>query len=342
MPEAANMYWNIGEILPYQRPFNFINGPRSIGKTYTCLKWLIKQALKGREFAYIVRTQDEKKSGVLEQALQKVLQNEYPDIDVIFSADAGVCEKRVLCRCFALTEAVKLKRRSFPNVHFFFFDEYTIEDGSARYINGFQEPELFFNIFHTVDREENRVRCFFMGNNTSYYNPYHLYPAFGLPGVVEMVEPGEIWTNNVTLFQRAIPSVELEEKRSGVGYLKALEKTRYGEYAVGGTYRDDGYQPIRSLGANEIYRATVHTPDTVAAIYTNPVSRTCTISDAVNESYRIKFSLVKEGFKDGYPYMLPVFKEWQTLLRFAVTNNQLFYTSMGVKAKVEPYLIKVI
>ena len=50
-------YWDIGEILAYQRNFNFINGERSIGKSYTTLKFMIKKAIQtGCEFVYIVST----------------------------------------------------------------------------------------------------------------------------------------------------------------------------------------------------------------------------------------------------------------------------------------------
>ncbi len=66
------LYWNINEILSYQRNFNFINGPRSIGKTYTTLKHIIDNSIKrNKEFAYIVRTQDEKKNYILKKACDK-------------------------------------------------------------------------------------------------------------------------------------------------------------------------------------------------------------------------------------------------------------------------------
>ena len=68
------LYWNINEILSYQRNFNFINGPRSIGKTYTTLKHIIDNSIKrNKEFAYIVRTQDENSLCItLSQAFFKI------------------------------------------------------------------------------------------------------------------------------------------------------------------------------------------------------------------------------------------------------------------------------
>ena len=343
MTNASDMYWSPVEVLPFQRIFNFINGPRSIGKTYSCLKWLIRRALdKGEQFAYIVRTQDEKKAGVLEQAVAKVVKNEFKNLDFAYSSENMLYESETIAWCFALTEVVKLKRRSFPEICWMIFDEYTIEDGTARYINGYQEPELFVNLYHTIDREEDRVKCFFMGNNTSYYNPYHLYPLFGLPGRLRDIEPGDIWKNKVSLFQRAIPKPALLEKRKENRFLNAATGTRYGDYAVSGEYRDDGYQPIQKLGPNAMYRCTIHCPDGVFSCFSDAVARQVIFSEAIDSKYSIKFSLVRDGYKDGFPYYRPDFDGYIKLFKAAARQEQLFYESMSIKSKLEPYLIKVL
>ena len=82
------MYWNINEIMSYQRNFNFINGARSIGKTYTTLKYCYRRAIeRGEEFVYLVRTKQILKSGALEEASKKVLQKEFPEVDIKFKYD---------------------------------------------------------------------------------------------------------------------------------------------------------------------------------------------------------------------------------------------------------------
>lgn len=335
-------YWDPGRILPYQRTFNFINGPRSIGKTYSLLKWLIKQALKGKEFVYVVRTQDEKKDMVLEFALKKVLQNEYPSLECGFSSSACMFESRTLAHCLALTEAIKVKKRSFPNVHYMVFDEYTIEKGTGRYINGFQEPELFINLYDTIDRRENRVKCFFMGNNTSYYNPYHLYPLFGMPHDVDFVDEGNIWTNATTLFERALPSEELMEEFEDNAFVKAVSTTRYGEYAVGGVYADDKFRPVQPLGPKSIYRATVHTPGGVFGMYTDPIEQKLIFSSKVDSKYPIKFSLSRDGIKDGFPFITPNYDAYKALLKRAAGDCSIVFDSMAVKSQIEQDLYKII
>lgn len=107
-------YWNIKQILPYQRHFNFINGVRSIGKTYTCLGYFIERYLKsGEQFIYIVRTQDEKKAGILSQAMQKVLDIEFPGLECKFSSDACLLDGDIIAHCRALSEVIKIKNKAF-------------------------------------------------------------------------------------------------------------------------------------------------------------------------------------------------------------------------------------
>ena len=80
------IHWNIYDILPFQRNFNLINGERSLGKTYTCQMFTLDKCIeKGFEFVYIVRTQDEKKHGVLEEAYQKVIANEFKNYTFEFT-----------------------------------------------------------------------------------------------------------------------------------------------------------------------------------------------------------------------------------------------------------------
>lgn len=335
------MYYDLGKILPFQRLFNFINGPRGIGKTYTLLKWLIKKATEGKQFGYIVQTRDEIKEGAFEKGLAKVIQTEFPGVDIKFDTGCMYINGQVSAYAFALTRARKEKRSSYPNIHYLIFDEYTIEEGTDRYINGFNEPELFMTMYHTIDRDEERVKCFFLGNNTSYYNPYHLYPAFGLPKDIAGMKPGSIYTNQTTLFHLAQPDNELLEKFNESQFRRAISGTRYGDYASEGIYRDDTYQPIMGLPKKTRYIITLHTPVGLFGVYYTVEGQTV-ISDKINTSHPLKCSLVRHGIKEGYGYIRPRFDHVVRLFRGAIANDQLFYTSMGVKNKVEPYLLRIL
>lgn len=232
-------------MLPYQRNFNLVNAIRSVGKTYGSYAFFIDRYLKyGQEFVTLCRTQDEKKNGFLKKAVDKVIQREYPEllrgVDkkgkplLSFNKDAMMYDGKVVGHCIALSEYVKIKKNSYPNVKYGLFDEYAIEEDNPtqRYINGFDEPDLFLSIYHTIDREEDRVIFFLMGNNISAYNPYHMHKAFRIP----YTEPGSIYKKENVLFENYIPSEELKEAKSSCRFLNMIEGTRYGEMANEGKY----------------------------------------------------------------------------------------------------------
>lgn len=250
-------YWDIYKILPYQRRFNFINGERSIGKTYTTQKFLIKQALeKDREFSYIVRTQKEKEGGILKRAFGKVTEQEYPAEEFFYNNDEMFVEKngkkKVIGRCHALTEAVKLKKTPLNNIYYMLFDEYMLElSAQTMYIHGWKEPDLLLSIYHSFDRDEDRIICFLLGNNTTFYNPYHMHPAFNIP----IIQKGELWTGKNVLFQWATASEELKEEKKKSLFQQMIEGSDYGAYAVNGQYSDSEIDFIeqRPAGANHLF-----------------------------------------------------------------------------------------
>ena len=242
-------YWDIGQVLSYNRCFNFINGPRSIGKTYTTEKFCIKRALEqNQQFFYIVRTQYEKLNHAMEDGLSKVVLREFGDYEI--DIDNGLCtikedgKRRTLGYCLAISESAKIRRKSFPLGKWLIFDEYMLApEDSGGYINGWQEPDKFLSIYHTIDREENRLVCFMLGNNTTFYNPYHMHKAFNIPRVA----PGKIWASKNVLFQYALPSDELTREKSDSEFLKMIQDTDYAKYAISGEYTDTNSSDIMQL-----------------------------------------------------------------------------------------------
>lgn len=238
------MYFDIGKVLAFQRNFNFINGPRSIGKSYTTIKHIIKKCQEcHRQFVYIVRTQTEKESGVLERAVEKVVTNEFSDMQFSFTVDTMYLTenevKTPIAFCIALSEAQKIKKRSYPLVNWLIFDEYMLEQTNGcdigHYVGGWKEPDLLLSIYHTIDREEDRVVCFLLGNNTSFYNPYHMHKAFSIPAI----KPGGIWTSKNVLFYWATASPELKESKARCKFIEMISKTNYAKFATDGKYIED-------------------------------------------------------------------------------------------------------
>lgn len=302
--EMKTKYLDITTTLPYQRNFIFINGSRSIGKTYSTLKWVIKQCKDHDcEFVYIVRTQDEKKAHALEMAVEKVCINEFPAVPFIFDIDKMqmVIDEEdkyyaTIGHCIALREAQKLKKRSYPKVKYMIFDEYMLEkkDESA-YVGGWSEPDKLLSLYHTIDREEDRVIVFLLGNNTSFYNPYHLHPAFNIP----MIPEGNIWMSENVLFWRAVPSTELVKSRKTNKFLNMVEGSTYGDYAVKGEYIYDNVNLVEPLPSTTRYVITMIYKGAEMGVYVHYQTERIFISEKVDPSCKRKVALSPEDVADG-------------------------------------------
>lgn len=338
-----NKYWDIRKILPYQRNFNFINAERSIGKTYSTEKFLVEKAINtGCEFVYLVRTQDEKKKGILGSSFEKVLMQEFPNLSiectseemllVVEDENGDVIEKRTLGYCLALSEAVKIKRRSFPKVKYLMFDEYMLESKQGgQYVNGWKEPDLFLSIYHTIDREEDRVMCFILGNNTAFYNPYHLHKAFKIPNI----EKGSIWTSENVLFQWAISTNELKEQKSKCKFLKMIDDTAYGMYAKKGDYVDDNVNFVEKLSTTARYSMTLEYQGSKFGVYNDLKNGVLYISDKIDPSCKLVYALTIEDHKEN---TLLTKSTSVTQLKWLANNFKLGnvrFVTMEVKIKCE-------
>lgn len=336
------IHWNIYDILPYQRNFNLINGERSLGKTYTCQMYTLDKCIKkGLEFIYIVRTQDEKKHGILSNAYQKVITNEFKNYSFDFTnedmflcvnhAESDVTEKRQLGYCIALSEAVKIKKRSFPNVKYMIFDEYMLEEKqSTSYVNGWKEPELLLSIYHTIDREEDRVIVFMLGNNTKFHNPYHLHPAFNIPPI----KKGGIWLSENVLFQYATGSKKLKEKKNNSKFLRMLNNSEYGKYAKDGNYVFDNFSFVEKMQSNAKYNFTIEYNLNSFGVYISQKHGVIYISDKIDPSCKLKYALTIDDHKENTLLTRSNISQLKWLANNYKLGNVRF-VSMEVKMKCE-------
>lgn len=344
-----NKYWDINKILPYQRCFNLINGERSIGKSYTTQKFMLNKALiKNEEFVYLVRTQNEVKNGVFNKAFSKVSLLEYPNFKLDFKTD--ICYNRIedeegnllslqtLGYCFALTEVVKIKRMSFPNVKWLLFDEYMLDENSSiRYVNGWKEPDLFLSIYHSIDREEDRVICFLLGNNTSFYNPYHIHPAFN----VQPVSKGKIWTSENILFQWAEAAPQLIEDKNKCKFLKMIDNTEYGRYAKKGEYIYDNLSLVSPRTPWSIHTFILEYMGFIFGIWQDSKNNIIYIDNKYDISCPLRYALTLEDHKENTKLTKHINKGGLAWLSKQFKYGNVRYTSLQVK-KIAEEAIKLI
>lgn len=346
MTKVNDKYWNPYALLPYQRRFIFVNGERSIGKTYSLQKFIIERALdKGEEFIYIVRTAKEKDAGALEKWFKKVLMNEFPKCVIECTTEVMTLriegeesdEKITLGYCYALSESVKVKKASFPNVYWMVQDEYMLEKKQGvQYVNGWNEPDLALSIYHTVDREEDRVTYWFLGNNTSFYNPYHMHPAFRIPNI----EKGQIWTSENVLFQWASASPSLQEDKKKCKFLKMIEQTEYGRYASKGEYVDDNNNFIQKLPEGANYCFTFIYDKQKYGVYSDYKNALVFVSDKVDPSCKQTYAFTKADHEEGSVLAVKYNMASIKWLTTAYKQGNVRFISMEVKARAEEGMYK--
>lgn len=342
-----NIHWRPQLILPYQRNFNLINGERSIGKSYGTQYFCIDKAItKGIEFASIVRTKTQKEDNVLQQSFEKVIANEFKKCRFEFTKDIGyfvdgsgdVTNRNALVHCFALSEYQALKNLSFPRIKYFIFDEYMLEKGSkSKYFDGWKEPDRFLNIYHTVDREEDRVICFMLGNNTSFYNPYHMHKAFNIPNI----DKGELWYSKNVLFQWADSSHELKQHKSSCKFLEMIDDTEYGSYASKGNYIDDNLHFIMPLAGTARHTFIIIYDGIPFGVWNDIKNGYIYVSDKVDMSCKLQYALNTDSHRENT--MLTKTGSISTL-KWLATNYKLGnvrFTSMEVKIKAEKGVISL-
>lgn len=295
-------HWNIYDILPYQRNFNLINGTRSLGKTYTCQMYILNKCLEnGWEFIFITRTLTEKKNGAFERAFKKVTAKEFKDIEFKYN-NGGMYyndenDVQILIGYnIALSEVGKLKNNSFPLVKYILFDEYVLEeDRASAYIGGWKEPDKLLSLYHTVDREEDRVIVFMLANNIKFFNPYHIHPAFNVP----KIDRGSIWTSENVLFQNCQETKSLLNDKKNCKFLNMIKGTEYGNYAQEGKYILDNEEFIGGLSDTSRYQFTIEYMGKSFGVYNDYPKGVIVVSDKVDPSCKLIYALTLDDHKEN-------------------------------------------
>ena len=225
------MYYNGGELLSKNRLFNFIIGNRGGGKTYHWKVRCVKEFLRsGKQFIWIRRYNTELEN----------IKKWYDDIAHEFEGHKLEVTKKhikidgMICGYIgALSTSQRLKSNAYPLVDKIVFDEFLIDKGSLRYING--EVELMLELVETIFRmRDDNNKVIFIANAISIVNPYFTY--FNIKPNLD-----ERFTLTKHIAIELYTNQEYINKKLQTRFGDMIKDTKYGQYAIENKFLRDNY-----------------------------------------------------------------------------------------------------
>lgn len=285
------MAWFNGDFLyTHNCPFNQILGPRGHGKTYWAKSRVIKNFINsGEEFVYLrrrVKELDMAKANIYQDIIRN---DEFHDHEIKYNKFGYYMVDDEICGYpMALADSMYRKGNSFANVTTILFDEYTIDERSnQRYLKN--EIQLFLTLYDTIDRRENRVKVFFLGNSYSFINPYTTYWKLKAP------EPGKITKsdNKKSLVYNDFDQEFLDQQRS-TEFGSMIDGTTYGAMGLNNMFINDSYEFIEKKSGNCSYCFGLKYLDDYYGIWVNYASGLVYVSKDIEPTSRMIYSVTME------------------------------------------------
>ena len=178
-----NGFVNMPRLFASRLPFIFVVGGRGTGKTYGALEYVRKQALDGKKFIYMRRTQDQ---------VDKISQDDFSPFKSVDELTGTITtvqkmagktfsfidapSDKTLGYCFALSTFAKMRGFDASDVSTLVFDEFIPEKHERPIKN---EAEAFFNAVETINRNRELtgcepLQCVLLSNANNMGNPLFL------------------------------------------------------------------------------------------------------------------------------------------------------------------------
>lgn len=166
------MYFELEPYLqkyPNKFYYAFLGG-RGTGKSYNLKKHIFEDFLNKGEQAIILRRYVNQLDDIKENYLDDLILQEYPDFmgDISYKHEAVYYKNKPFIFFMGLNRKGVMKAGAFPKVTKIVYEEFTPQAGE-RYLS--KEYQRLETLAITVDRFQDRVTCFLLGNTTTTYNP---------------------------------------------------------------------------------------------------------------------------------------------------------------------------
>lgn len=184
MVERDNIHFNCRTIDGYNLPFNFIISEREAGKSTAI--WLDKAYKCFKENGQTTLVIRRKITHITKSYIDDIEQiiNKFTDDKVQFQyavtslkdgiTDIYINDKRFMRICALSVDITALKSLVLRDLKYIIFDEFICNQRfGEKYLK--DEATKFMEVYNTFRRESEGLKCYFMGNPYSLYNPYFMF-----------------------------------------------------------------------------------------------------------------------------------------------------------------------
>lgn len=184
MVKRDNIHFTCRTIDGYNLPFNFIISEREAGKSTAI--WLDKAYKSFKENGKTSLVIRRKITHITKSYIDDIEQiiNKFTDDNVKFEyaitslkegiTDIYIKDKRFMRICALSVDITALKSLVLRDLKYIIFDEFICNQRfGEKYLK--DEATKFMEVYNTFRRESDNLKCYFMGNPYSLYNPYFMF-----------------------------------------------------------------------------------------------------------------------------------------------------------------------
>ena len=216
--QKNNIFFDVEEILKKDCLVNMVYGARGIGKTYSSLKYAIKNYhTTGSGTIYLRRYKDELAD--FKDILNTIIvDNDIKDIEFSKSGKEFIDSKnkKTIIKALPLSKSVIKKSNDYSHFNLIIFDEFILDKSNYQYIPN--EFIHFNNMIETISRlreitQNTIVKIIMLSNSASRINPYFI--GYNIP-----IFEGNLYIKNDLLVYH--PNMDK--------FVEAKKKTRWGRF----------------------------------------------------------------------------------------------------------------
>lgn len=246
--KVNSLFYNFRWVLSKQRLFSVVMGFRGGGKTYGATKLVINNYIKKKSKSIWLRRQaTEIDDFFLDNYFRDMeINEEFKDYEFkiqktatdgiaygqIKKKDAKKWENFLLF--IPLSTALKHKSVVFSDFNLLIYDECFIDTmhSNLRYLNGWNEPLLFYEFFESIVRKRDNVRVIFIANALSSVNPYFSEWKVKIDNSVEW------WVNDYIVIHN-YKNESYKEEKLKTKWGQFIKNSKYGKYNIDNEFLND-------------------------------------------------------------------------------------------------------